>query len=110
MKNFEDHSHFTDKVGDYILNRMFGNRSEEIPADFGVLVTPENVDKHLEQVKSQCQLWKKQNPETVQWLETLNLNGHLITSGLSIQGKGNESNRNYLLFNGRAKTFWRIEP
>ena len=79
MKNFEDPSHYTFKTGDHILARILGNTSQEIPADFGVLVTSKNVDKHLEQVKSQCELWKKQNPEIVQWLKKFHLNGELTT-------------------------------
>lgn len=80
MKYFEDPSHYTHKIGDYILERMFGNTSEDTPANFGTLVTLKNIDRHLEQVKSQCKLWQKQNPDAVQWLKNLNLEGQLITA------------------------------
>ncbi|NJL86455.1 MAG: hypothetical protein HC886_11490 [Leptolyngbyaceae cyanobacterium SM1_1_3] len=73
MKNFDDPSHYTYKVGDMIIERMFGRVSAEVPEDFGVYVTSENIDEHLEQIQEQCEAWQQQNPEIVRWIETLNL-------------------------------------
>ena len=80
MAYFEDPSHYPHEVGDFILNRMFDYQDGTVPADFGVYVTPENVDEHLLQVKAQCQQWAEANPDTVRWLGNLNLTRHMKLS------------------------------
>ena len=80
MKNFEDPSHYSPEIGKLVLNRMFSYQSETVPADFGVYVTPDNIDQHLKQVRTQCQQWEEQNPEIVRWVHNLNLNGQRISS------------------------------
>ncbi len=45
---FYDETHFRDDVGTLALARMFGDSSVYIPEDFGVYVTKDNIDKHIE--------------------------------------------------------------
>lgn len=46
---YHETSHFREAVGDMMLARIFGQPRVPLPADFGVLVTKENVDAHIEQ-------------------------------------------------------------
>lgn len=77
MEYYEDPSHYTYVVGDLILNKIFDkgqpdNRSEP----FGVYITPDNVDEHLQRISNQCQQWANSNPQVVQWLKNLDLVKH----------------------------------
>ena len=46
-----------------MLARMLGDRRTPVPADFGVLVTAENVEAHLRQLREQV-AGRKWNPRT----------------------------------------------
>ena len=46
-------SHYRFKVGALMLARIFNDTSVKVPADFGVLVTKENIDEHLAYLRSQ---------------------------------------------------------
>jgi 5'(3')-deoxyribonucleotidase len=52
-KLYYEDTHFTKQVGDLVLSKVFNERKlvKDIPDDFGVLVTKENVESHLEQLK-----------------------------------------------------------
>lgn len=43
--NFRDSSHVTSKIGPLIFARIFNRQTTELPKDFGVLITNENVEK-----------------------------------------------------------------
>jgi hypothetical protein len=73
MEYYEDPSHYTYTTGNLVLNQMFNYQVDTMPDDFGVYVTPENVDEHLKQVREQCYQWAVENPEVVKWLDSLNL-------------------------------------
>ncbi|WP_137455034.1 hypothetical protein [Halomicronema hongdechloris] len=73
MNWFEDPSHYTEEVGDLILNKLSEAESGKSLRDFGQYVTSENVNEHLQQVRSQCQKWSNSNPNIMHWLEELNL-------------------------------------
>ncbi len=45
--NYYETSHYREHVGDYIVRIIEGKRTPNIPDDFGVHVTPENVEQHL---------------------------------------------------------------
>lgn len=49
---YED-THFTKQAGDLVLSKVFNNQKyvKDIPEDFGTLVTKENLNAHLEQLK-----------------------------------------------------------
>lgn len=46
MQFYWDSSHFTEMVGDIILAKVIQN-SNVLPSDFGVKLTPKNIDEHL---------------------------------------------------------------
>lgn len=66
MRNYADNSHFTTRVGNWILDRIFLTNTETVPADFGVLLTPENVESHLAQIERDREAWSAQHPDEVQ--------------------------------------------
>ncbi|MFB1082213.1 hypothetical protein [Jeotgalibacillus sp. JSM ZJ347] len=49
--NYFDGHHFYPEVGDHIAHTISGN-TENTPDDFGVYVTKENIDQHLEEVNA----------------------------------------------------------
>lgn len=63
MENYVDNSHYTPEVGELILQRMRNKSRNNVPADFGVLLTSENIEEHLEQIESDRQTWLEENPE-----------------------------------------------
>ncbi|MDJ0702068.1 MAG: hypothetical protein QNJ46_02210 [Leptolyngbyaceae cyanobacterium MO_188.B28] len=79
MQNFEDPSHYSPEIGKLVLNRMFNYQAESVPDDFGVYVTPDNVDQHLKQVRAQCDQWEENSPEVVRWVKSLELSGQSVS-------------------------------
>ncbi|MEB3357322.1 MAG: hypothetical protein VKK04_11400 [Synechococcales bacterium] len=66
MVNYWDSSHYTKAVGDLILNRIFDYETASVPSDFGVLLSEENLEAHLIQVRSQKLAWLQEHPLTRQ--------------------------------------------
>lgn len=71
MKNYVDNSHYTPEIGDLILQRIFKQQTAKIPQDFGILLTPQNIESHLQQIKSDRLQWVKNNPEEVDLVRKL---------------------------------------
>jgi len=74
MKNFLDSSHHTKEVGDLVLNRMFHYHEETVPRDFGVLLTPNNIESHLAKIRSDREVWAKNHPDEVKLVEDIKRN------------------------------------
>jgi hypothetical protein len=53
--NFWDSSHLKAKMTKPLMARIFKDKSVDVPNDFGVLVTPENIETHLKNLRSQLQ-------------------------------------------------------
>lgn len=51
MKYYWDSSHFTEIVSDWIIKRIF-HKDEGVPSDFGVLLSPQNIESHLESIRA----------------------------------------------------------
>jgi hypothetical protein len=51
--NYYESSHYRENVGRLIAARIFNDKSVEVPKDFGVLVTKDNIDQHLENLHQQ---------------------------------------------------------
>jgi hypothetical protein len=60
MKYYWDSSHFTEIVSDWIIKRIF-DKSEEVPSDFGVLLSPQNIESHLELIKASREKYIRSN-------------------------------------------------
>jgi len=75
MKNFTDSGHYTRKIGDLILNRLFHYQEEKVPDDFGIFITPTSIESHLEKIRTNQELWAKNNPKMIQLVEDLKRQG-----------------------------------
>jgi hypothetical protein len=64
MQYYWDSSHFTERVGGWILTRvMGGTETGQIPADFGVSLTDENVEAHLAAVRADRDSYVRMHPQ-----------------------------------------------
>jgi hypothetical protein len=53
--NYYEKSHYRYRVGDLIIERIFGDGNMPLPDDFGVLVTQKNVGQHIEDQKRELE-------------------------------------------------------
>jgi hypothetical protein len=63
MNYYLDSSHYRKETGDMILKRLLSPEDKTIPEDFGFLMTPENIEAHLAQIRSDREKWLKTNPD-----------------------------------------------
>lgn len=63
MNNYVDNSHYTPAIGELIVQRIFNQSTNNIPNDFGVLLTKENIEKHLAKIRQDNIIWQKNHPE-----------------------------------------------
>ncbi|MGK7948701.1 MAG: hypothetical protein AB4368_07810 [Xenococcaceae cyanobacterium] len=71
MDNYIDNSHYSLRVGDLVLSRMLSFQTDKVPEDFGILVTSENIESHLNQVRLDREIWQKEHPEEVNLVKTI---------------------------------------
>ena len=51
--NYWDSSHLRVETTEVLMAKIFNDKSVEVPSDFGVLVTKDNIDEHLENLRKQ---------------------------------------------------------
>jgi hypothetical protein len=73
MQNYLESSHYFKEIGDLVLDRMFDYQSDKVPADFGVLVTSDNVEAHLAKIWTQREVWATQNADVVKLVQNWSL-------------------------------------
>jgi hypothetical protein len=73
MEFYWDSSHFKERVGDWILDRLFevDRQTDRVPPDFGVLLTAENVDSELERVRVSQQSYRHGHPKDTEFVKSL---------------------------------------
>jgi hypothetical protein len=73
MKWYWDGSHHINALGNLILDRIFNYTHPErtIADDFGVLLTTENIEQHLAQIRVDQEKWRALFPEDVAEIEGL---------------------------------------
>jgi hypothetical protein len=69
MKYYIDSSHYKESVGNWVLDRVFSERVNEVPKDFGVYLTPDNVGAHLVKLRNDRDKWARENPDDVAIVE-----------------------------------------
>jgi hypothetical protein len=69
MENYLDSSHYSPQTGTLVLNRLFDYDEQTVPADFGVLLTSETVEAHIQQIRTDRQRWAAQNPDAVKLVQ-----------------------------------------
>ena len=52
-----DSSHLRKESTEIVMAKIFNDKLTKVPDDFGVLVTKDNISKHLEYVKSQIKYY-----------------------------------------------------
>ncbi|WP_338553669.1 hypothetical protein [Paenibacillus sp. KS-LC4] len=60
-ENYNDLSHFSKKIGNLILERMLNLHDEQVPSYFGVLLTTDNVEEHLKELRQNRERWPEKN-------------------------------------------------
>ena len=66
MVGYWESSHIRKRLGDMMLARMFGTGSQQaalqLPADFGVRVTPANIDADTRQIRADARRYQASHP------------------------------------------------
>ncbi len=70
MKNYYDSSHYRPVVSQLILAKMLNN-NPQVPDDFGVLLTPENLEQNLQRIREEKELRKQTHPEETEIINNL---------------------------------------
>ncbi|MBE0513324.1 hypothetical protein [Sulfurimonas sp.] len=55
--NYYESSHYRENVGRLIAAKIFNDQTVDVPKDFGVLVTKENIEEHLQNLKEQIKAY-----------------------------------------------------
>lgn len=71
MRNYLDSAHYRKRVGNLVLNRLLRYREGSIPKDFGILITPANVDTHLAGIRLSRESWAKDNLQVVKLVQDI---------------------------------------
>ena len=58
-------SHFKRELGDIVLARMLASDSTSAPADFGVLLSPEMIDRHLADIEDARRQYHRDQPQEI---------------------------------------------
>lgn len=69
MQNYLESSHYREHIGDLVLNRMLNYEVDNVPGDFGTLVTENNIEPQLAKIRAERERWAKQNPDMVKLVE-----------------------------------------
>lgn len=67
MKHYWDSSHFKEQIGDLVLSRVLNINSndQKIPADFGILLTAENIEQALKNIQTSQLSYRQSHPQDV---------------------------------------------
>ena len=65
MNDYIDSSHYQENVGNLILERLFNQTDSHYPTDFGVYLTPTNLESHLLNLRNAQSQWIQTHPEEV---------------------------------------------
>jgi hypothetical protein len=73
MAYYWDSSHFKERVGDWVLDRLFGldGPNDPVPDDFGVQLTPQTVEAALEKTRADRAIYERRNGEDLRFIRAL---------------------------------------
>ncbi len=71
MKNYADNSHYTPQIGNLVLDRILSYQDDQVPSDFGILITPENIESHLAKTRADREVWARNNPDEVKLVQDI---------------------------------------
>ena len=71
-KFYLDSSHYRKEMGHLVFERLIGPKKDsQNPDDFGVLLTLENIESHLQSIRKQHEKWVENNPGDVSDIDSL---------------------------------------
>lgn len=64
MFGYYESSHYKSAVGDLVIRRIFGSGDElrGIPDDFGIRLRSDTLEQHLETIRANRKIWRKEAP------------------------------------------------
>jgi hypothetical protein len=67
MRFYWDSSHFKEVVGDFVLDRLFAieHPTRPVPADFGQLLTPQDVERVLAEIRADHLRYRIEHPHDI---------------------------------------------
>ncbi len=73
MRWYWDSSHYKKELGDLMLDRVFGYHKpgRVVPDDFGVLLTSQNIDSHLQKIRADRQHYRDTHPDDIAEIEEI---------------------------------------
>ncbi|TGE33836.1 hypothetical protein E4K68_03180 [Desulfosporosinus sp. Sb-LF] len=71
MQYYWDNSHYTEKTGELIVDRLLNHDVASIPKDFGRLLKPETVNQAIKEINSERVTWLQNNKKTIDFVEKL---------------------------------------
>ncbi len=71
MRNYIDSSHYSRQTGNLVLDRILSYQQESVPSDFGILITPENIESHLAKIRADREVWARNNPDEVKLVQDI---------------------------------------
>ena len=74
MQHYWDNSHFTEKTGELVLDRLMNYHISSVPEDFGRLLTPSTVNQVIEELNIERDNWAKNNNKTADFVKDLRQN------------------------------------
>ena len=70
MYGYWEGSHYTQAVARLVLERMFEEKTV-LPADFGVMITSDNIEQHLQKIHQQHLKYVQNNPNDIEEISAL---------------------------------------
>ncbi len=73
MHWYFDSSHYTPAAGDLVFDRIFNYKSPDrtVPDDFGVLLTNQNIEFHLANIRSDREHYRQSHPDDINEIEAM---------------------------------------
>ncbi|MFN7714182.1 MAG: hypothetical protein ACK5QS_01690 [Pseudanabaenaceae cyanobacterium] len=70
---YYDDQHYQPEIGDLVLKVILanGNRPADVPSDFGVMLTPETIENHLQKIRNDGVIYRQNHPEAAVMIEPL---------------------------------------
>lgn len=71
MKYYIDSSHYNANAGDLIISKIFNDKNSEVPKDFGIKLTKENIEEHLKNIEVDRNKYGETNKEEIEKADAL---------------------------------------
>jgi len=73
MRYYYESSHYTPAAGDLVLDRIFNYHAPDrtVPADFGVLLTSQNIEAHLAHIRAAREQYRQTHHDDIAEIEAM---------------------------------------